>query len=114
MSGVNNVQLIGRLGKDVELIETNSGVAVGKFSLATSKKVKGKEIVSWHNLVTFGKTAEICAKYIEKGSQIYVDGEISYKTYEKEDGTKMYFTEIICNNVQFLDSKKESNEFGNY
>lgn len=99
--------LIGNLGKDVELKTTDSGAVIGKFSLATSKKVKGESVSSWHNIIVFNKTAELCAKYIGKGSKVMIEGEISYRTYEK-DGEKKYFTEIIGNNVQFLDSKGES------
>jgi len=110
---VNKVILIGRLGKDPELKNTASGSSVCSFSLATSKKYKDKEQTQWHNVVAFGKLAEICGKYLQKGRQAYIDGEIRYEEYEK-DGVKKYITKIIANEVSFLNDAKEKRENEGY
>jgi len=73
MAGVNKVIILGRIGRDPELSFANSGLAVCKFSMATSKKRKdGQEITAWHRCVAFGKTAEIIEKYVGKGDPLYV------------------------------------------
>lgn len=107
---VNRVILIGRLGRDPDL-KTGS-FTVCNFSLATSKKVKGEEKTEWHNIVVFGKLAEICAQYLKKGRQCYVEGEIRYEKYQK-DGQEKNITKIIANEVTFLEQaqmKKEDRE----
>lgn len=104
---LNEVKLIGRLGKDPEISYTPAGVAITKFSLATSERYKDKngekvEKTEWHNIVTWGQAAEIYAKYLKKGSLIYVSGRISTKSYEDKEGVKRYFTFITAQNVLFL------------
>lgn len=105
---VNKVILVGNLGQDVELKYGQSGTAVGNFSLATTEKWKDKsgqqqEKTEWHKVVTFGKTAENCAKYLAKGRKVYVEGKLQTDSYEK-DGITRYTTKIIADQVQFLDS----------
>jgi single-strand DNA-binding protein len=107
MAGVNKVILIGHVGRDPEATRSKSGMAVVKLSLATSRKVNGEEKTQWHRLVAFDKLAEIISQYVQKGSRIYVEGELSYSNYEKE-GVKHYATDIICNQMQFLSEKGES------
>jgi single-strand DNA-binding protein len=107
---LNKVILMGRLGKNVETKVTPSGVTVANFSLATSESVKQKdgsrqEKTDWHNVVVFGKVGENCSKFLSKGSAVYVEGRISYRMWEK-DGRKFYATDIIANNIQFLDKKE--------
>ena len=97
---LNKVQLIGRLGKDPELKYTPNGVAVAEFSLATSSKVKDQEVTEWHNIKVWDKRAEVCAKYLKKGSLVYVEGRIETRSWEK-DGQKRYKTEIVAGDVQF-------------
>lgn len=107
---VNRVILIGRLGKDPELKTRNFTVC--NFPLATSKKVKGEDKTEWHSIVAFGKLAEICAQYLKKGRQCYVEGEIRYEKYQK-DGQEKNITKIIANEVTFLEQagmKKEEIE----
>jgi len=101
---VNRVILVGRLGKDPEIRYSQQGTAVTNFSMATSEKYKGEEKTTWHRLVAFGKTAEIAEKYLSKGSQVYVEGKLQTRSYEK-DGQTRYMTEVVANTVQFLDSK---------
>ena len=105
--GLNKVLLIGYLGKDPEVTYTQSGIAVANFSLATSKSWKDKttgekqEKTEWHRIKAFNKQAETVGRYLQKGRQIYIEGEITYYQYEK-DGVIKYGTDIIMNNFQFL------------
>lgn len=107
MSGVNKVILIGRLGKDPELKNAN-GVAICNFSIATSKEWKDesgekKEKTTWHDIVSFRKTAEIAGKYLTKGREVYIEGELQTRSWDDKDtGQKRYKTEIIANNIQFI------------
>lgn len=108
MSGYNKVIVLGRLGQDPALTATNGGMAVAKFSIATSKKKQdGTEVTSWHRCVAFDKRAEIVAQYVGKGQNLLIEGELSYGQYEK-DGQKHYTTEIVVNSVVFVESKKQS------
>ncbi len=98
---------LGNLGNDVELIETQSGMSIGKFSLATNNRVKNSEgeyvnKASWHRCVAFGKTAEIIAQYVKKGDQLHIDGRIEYGSYENKDGVTVYTTEIIVEKFSFV------------
>lgn len=117
MSGINKVFLIGRLGKDPEVKEVK-GLKVANFSVATSKEWKDEggekqEKTEWHNIVSFRKTAELAGKYLTKGSQVFIEGELSTRSWDDEKtGKKLYRTEIIANNIQFLDSKGKQNESG--
>jgi single-strand DNA-binding protein len=115
MRGVNKVILIGNLGKDPEMRYLPSGQAVAKFSLATNAKRKDKsgqviDITDWHNIVTFGRTAEICNQYLKKGSPIYVEGRIQTRSYDDKDGNKRWITEIIAQTIQMLGRKGEPGE----
>ena len=110
MSGLNKAILIGNLGKDPELRYTPSGQAVSTFSLATSRRWKDKEgqqkdQTDWHNLVAWGKQAEIAKEYLKKGSSIYVEGRIQYRSYDDKEGNKKYITEIVIQNFQMLGRK---------
>lgn len=114
MSGLNKVILIGRLGKDPEGMHLKSGDTVVAFSLATSESYKDKntgerkEITEWHNCVAWRGLAEVIEKYVRKGDQIYVEGKIKTRSWEK-DGQKHYTTEIIVDNMVMLGGKKEDN-----
>ncbi|MGB2768948.1 MAG: single-stranded DNA-binding protein [Candidatus Zixiibacteriota bacterium] len=115
MRGVNKVILIGNLGKDPELRYLPSGQAVTKFSLATGSRWKDKEgqwqdRTDWHNIVAFGKTAEICNEYLKKGSQVYIEGRIQTRSYDDRDGNKKWITEIIAQTMQMLGRKGEAEE----
>ncbi|MFA6605101.1 MAG: single-stranded DNA-binding protein [Patescibacteria group bacterium] len=99
---MNKVFLIGRLGKDPETKTAQSGKAVTKFTLATDSGWGEKKTTDWHNVVCFDKTAETAAKYLGKGRQCCIEGRISYRTWDKEDGTKGYMTEIICDRLELL------------
>lgn len=100
----NKAILMGRLGVDPEFTQTASGKDVAKFSLATSETYKGKTTVQWHKIVAWGKLAEICQKYLKKGSQVYLEGKIVYREWEK-DGKKHYATDIVIDKLEFVGSK---------
>jgi single-strand DNA-binding protein len=108
--GVNKVILVGNLGKDPELRYTNSGVAVATFSMATSESWKDadgnlQDRTQWHTIVAWRKLAEICGEYLKKGSKVFVEGKIQYRTYDDKNGVKRYVTEIVMDNMVMLDSK---------
>lgn len=112
MRGVNKVILIGNLGKDPELRYSPSGQSVTKFPLATGSKWKDKDgqwqdRTDWHNIVAFGRTAEVCNEYLKKGSQVYVEGRIQTRSYDDRDGNKKWITEIIAQSMQMLGRKGE-------
>jgi len=109
MSGVNKCIIIGHMGQDPESRQAGA-TAVTNFSVATSEQWtdKGtgekKDRVEWHKIVTFGKTAENCAKYLAKGRQVFVEGKLQTSSYEK-DGQTHYATKIVADTVQFLGGK---------
>ncbi len=112
MSGVNKVILIGRLGKDPEIRNLDGGVKVATFTLATTETFKDKngvkqEQTEWHNVVLWRGLAEISEKYLNKGSQVYLEGKIKTRSYEK-DGTKKYMTEILVDNMTMLGGKRDN------
>ncbi len=103
----NRVQLIGNLGQDPEIVTLESGSKLAKFSLATSdyyKNASGEKVedTQWHNIVAWGKTAEIVESYLTKGKQVAVEGKLIHRTYETKEGEKRYFTEIKCNELLML------------
>ena len=108
---VNKVMLVGNLGRDPEMRALPSGQQVANFSLATSRRYKDrdgnrKDETEWHNIVVFGKQAEIAGQYLTKGKMVFVEGRIQTRSWDdKESGKKQYKTEIICENFQMLGSK---------
>lgn len=115
MSSLNKVMLIGRLGKDPEMQYFESGAVKASFSLATSESYKNKEgqrveNTEWHNLVLWGKGAEIAEKYLKKGKQIYVEGSIKTRSWEAQDGTKRYMTEINVLTFKMLGNREDDND----
>ncbi len=110
MAGINKAILVGNLGRDPEMSYTPAGLAVAKFSIATSEEWKDKatgekkEKTEWHRIVTFGRLAEICGEYLSKGKQVYIEGRIQTSSWEK-DGITRYSTDIIANTMQMLGPK---------
>jgi single-strand DNA-binding protein len=107
---INKVILIGNLGQDPELRYTSSGVAVASFSMATSESWKDQdgnvqEKTQWHKLVAWRKLAEIVGEYLKKGSKVYIEGRIQYRSYDDKNGVKRDVTEIIVDQMLMLDSK---------
>lgn len=108
---MNNVSLIGRLTKDVELKYSSSGVAVAKFTLAVNRAFKrdGEQDADFIRITTFKKTAENTANFCKKGSLVGIVGQIQTGSYDGQDGKKVYTTEVLANNVQFLEPKSTQN-----
>jgi single-strand DNA-binding protein len=109
---VNKVILIGNLGRDPELRYLPSGQPVASFGLATTdtytdRAGQRQERTDWHNVVVFGKQAELCSQYLKKGRQVYVEGRISTREYEAKDGSgKRYRTEVVAQRIQFLGGRR--------
>src|SRR5437016_3621957 len=106
-SGVNKVILVGNLGKDPEVRYTPGGQAVANFTIATNEAWTGKdgqkqERTEWHRIVVWGKTAENCGEYLSKGRQVYIEGRLQTREYTNKEGVKVYTTEIVANQVLFL------------
>ena len=105
---VNKVILIGNLGRKPELRYTPGGQAVANFTLATNERWGGKdgqpaqERTEWHRIVTFGRTAENCGQYLDKGRSVYVEGRLQTREWTDKEGQKRYTTEIVAQTVQFL------------
>lgn len=109
---LNKVHLIGRVGKPVE-IRTTDNSKVASFTLATSERFKDrngevKEQTEWHNIVVWGKLADVCEKYVQKGSTLYVEGKLRTRSWDDKDGNKRYITEILASAIQLLDKKENS------
>lgn len=107
---VNKVILVGNVGRDPEIRHLDKGVAVARFSLATTENYTSKtgEKVSnteWHNIVAWRGLAEVAEKYVKKGSQLYIEGRLRTNTYEK-DGVKHYTTEINADTMQLLGKRE--------
>lgn len=105
---LNKVILIGNLGRDPEVRSTPSGQSVASFTLATNRKWKDKggqrqEQTEWHNIVVWGRQAEVAGQYLTKGKQIYLEGRLQTRSWDdKQSGEKRYRTEVICENFQML------------
>jgi single-strand DNA-binding protein len=107
MAGVNKVILIGNLGADPEVKFLSNGTTVANFRMATSENRLNKAgekttITEWHRIVAFGRLAEICKEYLNKGKQVYVEGKIRTRSWEDKDGNKRFTTEIVANQMQML------------
>jgi single-strand DNA-binding protein len=110
---VNKVILVGRLGRDPESRFTGSGQAVCNFSLATDRSYKDRngqtqKQTEWHKIVTWGKLAEICQKYLKKGSQIFIEGRIQSRQWEDQQGQKRTSFEIVANEMRMLGSRADA------
>ena len=105
MASVNKVVLLGRLGRDPETrYASDGGTPICHLAVATSRRYKDRdgnrgEETEWQNVVLFGKTAEIAQQYLQKGSEVYIEGRLRTRSYEK-DGVKRYSTEIIGESMQ--------------
>jgi single-strand DNA-binding protein len=113
MASVNKAILIGNLGADPELRYTPGGQAVASFSMATTEKFKNKEgeqqeRTEWHNIVCWRRTAEIANEYLKKGSPVYIEGRIQYRSYEDKDGIKRYRTDIVAQRLQLLGGRGQA------
>jgi len=111
MGTLNKVLLIGRLGKDPEERTTAGGTRVSNFSIATDafRGNNGDKATEWHRIVVFGKVAEVCNHYLQKGRLVCIEGSLQTRSWEKPPGEKHYMTEIVGSRVTFLDSSKDGN-----
>ncbi len=113
---MNKVILIGRLARDPEMRTTMSGMNVTRFTIAVTRTYQdqnGERGADFINCVAWRKQAENIAKYCTKGTQVAVDGRIQTGSYDAQDGSKRYTTDIICDNVTFLGSKNDNNSYNN-
>jgi single-strand DNA-binding protein len=115
MRGLNKVTLIGNLGKDPEFQTLEGNISLAKFSLATTESYKDdKGIVhsetEWHHVILWRGLADMVAKYLKKGSTIYLEGKIKTRSYEDKLGVKKYVTEIIGENIILLDKKSATDK----
>lgn len=106
----NKVQLIGNLGNDPEIITLESGQKLAKFSLATNESYKDangekQTKTDWHNLIAWGKTADIVEKYITKGKEIAIEGKLTNRSYETKEGEKRYVTEVVVDEILMFGNK---------
>lgn len=109
----NKVQLIGHLGNAPEVKTTESGKKLARFSVATNesyRNAKGEKVTetTWHNLVAWGKVADIAEKYLNKGSEVAIEGKLINRSYSDKDGNKKYITEVQVNELLMLGSKAEA------
>lgn len=114
---VNKAILIGRLGKDPELKYTSSGKAMASFSLATSERWTDKDgnkqdKTTWHNIVAWGKQAEVMKEYLVKGKEVYIEGRIDNRSYEDKDNVKKYISEVVVQSFQFVGSRNSGDSSG--
>ena len=113
MAGLNKAMIIGHLGRDPKETITSNGISIVNFSVATSESWTDKnsgekqERTEWHRVVAFGKPAESINKYMKKGSQIYIEGRLQTRSWER-DGQTHYTTEIVAQNFQFLGSRQDT------
>ncbi len=113
---VNKVILIGNVGADPDIKYLDGGVAVARFSLATTESYKNKngervDQTEWHNIVLWRNLAEIAEKYVKKGMRLYIEGRIRNRSWEDQSGVKKYMTEIQGDNMQMLSPKQDSGEY---
>ena len=108
----NKVQLIGRLGKDVEVMTFDDGKVKARFPVATNEVFKNKEgekveRTQWHDVVAWGGLAEVVGQHLNKGLEVAVEGRLSYRTYEDGEGHTRYITEVVANEMLMLDRKPD-------
>ena len=114
---VNNVVLVGRLVRDVDLRQTSTGKEMTYFTLAVNRNFKneqGEQAADFISCVAFGKTAENMARFLSKGSLIAVEGRISTRNFQGNDGKTVYVTEVVASNITFLESKKQQGSTTQY
>lgn len=109
---INKVILIGRLANDPELRFTASGKAVATFRIAVDRPFK-KDEADFFNVVVWGNSAEACSNYTKKGRLVAIDGRLQSRTYENKEGQKRYVTEVVANQVEFLEWGDKDNQQSN-
>jgi single-strand DNA-binding protein len=113
MANLNKVMLIGRLGQDPEVKDAGN-TPVANFSIATNenwtdKSGEKQERTEWHNIVAWDKLADLAGNYLRRGSNIYCEGKLQTRSWESQEGEKKYRTEVVINQLQFLDKREDNN-----
>lgn len=113
MAGVNKVILVGNLGKDPEVRHLDNGRAVANFPLATSETYKNKQgervtNTEWHNIVLWTPLAEIAERFLKKGGQVYIEGKLTTRSWDDQEGNKRYTTEVVGREMTLLGSRADS------
>lgn len=108
----NNVRLIGRLGMNPDVKKLSTGKSLAKCSIATSESYRneaGEKVTEtqWHNIIAWGRQAEVMEKYLRKGSEIAIEGKLSTRSFTDKDGNKRFTTEIVVNELLMLGGKKD-------
>jgi single-strand DNA-binding protein len=116
---INKVILLGNLGKDPEVRVTGQQMTICRFPLATSERKKDQsgqwtDHTEWHNIVTFGRTAENCQRFLKKGKQVFIEGRIRTNKWQDKEGKDRYTTEILADIVQFVGQRGEASESGDF
>jgi len=109
MANLNKVMIIGNVGQEPEMKYTPTGKAVTSFSVAVNSKFKEKETTEWISVVTWGKLAETSNQYLAKGQQVFIEGRLQTRTWDK-DGVKHYKTEVVADKVLFLGPRRGISE----
>lgn len=109
---MNSVQLVGRFTKDPDVKYTNGGATIARFSVAVDRRFakEGEQTADFINVVAFGKTAEFIEKYFHKGNRIGIVGRIQTGSYKNKDGATVYTTDVVAENVEFVESKGGNNQ----
>lgn len=111
---INRVVLVGRITKDPELRKTQNGTSVVSFTIACNRRVPSQgQDADFISCVAWNKTADFMAQYVKKGALLGLEGRIQTRSYDDRDGKRVYVTEVVADNVQFLESKKQAENVGN-
>lgn len=111
---VNKVIILGRLGQDPDVRTTASGTQVVNLNVATNERGRADEqgnrqdVTEWHRIVLFGRTAEVAAQYLSKGSQVYIEGRLQTRKWQDQNGQDRYSTEIVGNEMQFIGGRGDN------
>ena len=119
MGSLNKVMLIGNLGRDPEIRYTQAGSAVANFSIATTdrwtdRQGQRQERTEWHDIVVFDRLADLAQNYLKKGKSVFIEGRLQTRSWEDPQGQKRYRTEVVANGMQFLDTRPQGEEGGQY
>ncbi|SFN52535.1 single-stranded DNA-binding protein [Salegentibacter flavus] len=106
----NKVQLIGNVGREPEIVNLESGKKIAKFPIATNEHYKngaGEKITDtqWHNIVAWGKTAELVEKYVGKGKEVGIEGKLTNRSWDDKEGKMHFITEVVCNELLLMGNK---------
>ena len=112
---LNKVMLIGNLGAEPEVKNTQTGKQFVSLSLATTERYKDasgdtQETTTWHKVVAWNRLADICGQYLHKGSKVYIEGKIQTRKYQDKEGKDCYSTEIVASEMKMLDSRQQNSQ----